>query len=66
MTRLTPRQGQIVRLLVQGASQKEAARQLGLSHAAVRSHMFKARDRIAVKSTAELVYQAHDELTPQK
>lgn len=62
MGKLTPRQSQIIRLLVRGASQKQAAKSLGISANTVRVHMVNARDRVGADSIAQMVHIAHDEL----
>lgn len=62
MAKLTNRQRDVVRLLAQGYSQKEAARRLGLRYGYVRQVVKTARDRAECRSTVEIVYRAmHDE-----
>ena len=58
MAKLTPRQKDVVRLLAQGYSQKEAARRLGIAYGTVRKHTLAARHRGECCSTAEVVYRA--------
>jgi two-component system nitrate/nitrite response regulator NarP len=62
MARLTGRQQQIVRQLAAGKSQKEIARQLGISYSTVRNHMRQARDRTDCRSSIELAVKADREL----
>jgi DNA-binding NarL/FixJ family response regulator len=58
MSKLTPRQQQIVRLLAQGDSQKEIARKLNLRYGTVRQHTMRIRERGACRSTTEVVLKA--------
>lgn len=58
MLKLTPRQQDVVRLLAQGYSQKEAARRLGMAYGTIRKHTLAARRRGECCSTAEVVYRA--------
>lgn len=52
---LTPRQREILRLLVDGRSAKEIARLLDISHRTVEYHKYQAMETLGVKSNAELV-----------
>lgn len=56
MAKLTGRQRDVVRLLAQGYSQKEAARRLGLAYGTVRKYTHAARSRTACQSTVEIVW----------
>lgn len=52
---LTPRQREIVRLLVAGRSAKEVARLLDISHRTVEYHKYEAMEALGVKTNAELI-----------
>ena len=58
MAKLTPRQQDVVRLLAQGYSQKEAARRLGMAYGTIRKHTLAARLRTDCRSTTEIVVKA--------
>lgn len=62
MAKLTPRQREIVRLLVAGDSQKEIARKLGLRYGTVRQHVMRARNRGDCRSTTEIAVKVAREL----
>ena len=51
----TPRQAEIVRLLVDGLSAKEIAARLHLSPRTVEFHKYQAMERVGVGTTAELI-----------
>lgn len=55
---LTPRQREILRLLVDGRSAKEIARVLDISHRTVEYHKYQAMEALGVKSNAELIQLA--------
>ena len=55
---LTPRQREILRLLVDGRSAKEIARLLDISHRTVEYHKYQAMDALGVTSNAELIQLA--------
>ncbi len=46
---LTPTQRRIAQYLVRGLSNKEIAREIGLSHYTVRDHILKAAQRLGVR-----------------
>lgn len=52
---LTPRQIEIVRLLVEGLSAKEIAARLDLSRRTVEHHKYQAMERMGVTTSAELI-----------
>lgn len=52
---LTPRQREILRLLVDGQSAKEIARLLDISHRTVEYHKYQAMEALGVKTNAELI-----------
>jgi DNA-binding NarL/FixJ family response regulator len=52
---LTPRQCEVVRLLVQGKSMKEVADVLRMSPRTVAFHKYSAMERFNIKTSAELV-----------
>jgi len=57
---LTPRQRDILRLIVKGQRMKEIAANLGLSARTVEGHKYEMMDVLGVTSTAELVRYALD------
>jgi DNA-binding NarL/FixJ family response regulator len=62
MSKLSRRQAQILTLLVRGQSQKNAARQLGISYSTVRSHLRAARSKTSTQSSFELAWKARKEI----
>lgn len=52
---LTPRQQQLLRLFVNGASMKEAAATMGVSPRTVAFHKYRMMRQIQVRSTAQLI-----------
>ena len=58
--RLTPRQRDILRLIVKGQRMKEIAANLGLSPRTVEGHKYEMMEVLGVTSTAELVRFALD------
>jgi DNA-binding NarL/FixJ family response regulator len=57
---LTPRQRDILRLIVKGQRMKEIAANLGLSTRTVEGHKYEMMGTLGVTSTAELVRYALD------
>lgn len=55
---LTPREVVIVRMIALGYSNKEAAKALNISHRTVEVHRFRARAKLGVTNTAQLVSAA--------
>jgi DNA-binding NarL/FixJ family response regulator len=55
---LTPRQREILRLLVEGRSAKEIARLLDISHRTVEYHKYQAMETLGVGTNAELIQLA--------
>ena len=55
---LTPRQREILRLLVDGRSAKEIARLLDISHRTVEYHKYQAMETLGVTTNAELIQLA--------
>lgn len=55
---LTPRQRQVLQLLAEGKSAKEAGAILDISARTVETHKYKMMDDLGVKTTAELVQHA--------
>lgn len=55
---LTPRQREILRLLVEGRSAKEIARLLDISHRTVEYHKYQAMEALGVTTNAELIQLA--------
>jgi len=52
---LTTRQREILQLLVEGRSAKEAAAALGISHRTVEFHKYQLMESLGIKSNAELI-----------
>jgi DNA-binding NarL/FixJ family response regulator len=52
---LTPRQREIIVLLVEGRSAKEIAKMLDISHRTVEYHKYQAMETLGVKTNAELI-----------
>jgi len=57
---LTPRQRDILRLIVKGQRMKEIAANLGLSTRTVEGHKYEMMETLGMTSTAELVRYALD------
>jgi FixJ family two-component response regulator len=55
LAQLTPRQTEIVELLIQGLTSKEIAQELGMSYRTVQAHRVAIMDRLGVDSFAGLV-----------
>jgi DNA-binding CsgD family transcriptional regulator len=55
---LTPRQREIIGLLVGGRSAKEIARVLDISHRTVEYHKYQAMEALGVATNAELIQLA--------
>jgi DNA-binding NarL/FixJ family response regulator len=55
---LTPRQREILRLLVEGHSAKEIAKVLDISHRTVEYHKYQAMEALGVTTNAELIQLA--------
>jgi DNA-binding NarL/FixJ family response regulator len=53
MDQLTPREYQVAMLVASGLSNKEIARELGLSDGTVKLHMHKVIQKLSVKSRYE-------------
>lgn len=60
VTQLTPRQQDVLRLIVKGQRMKEIAANLGLSTRTVETHKYEMMQALGVSSTAELVRYALD------
>lgn len=55
---LTPREHQLVRLVVDGLRNKEIAGQLGIQEGSVKSHLFRVYQKLGVTNRVELVLHA--------
>lgn len=55
---LTPRQKQILRLVAEGLTNREIARQFGISVRTVEVHRFNLMRRLRVRNVAQLLRQA--------
>lgn len=54
----SPREGQIILLFAHGLSDKQAARQLGISDLTVRKHRANMQGKLAVSNVCALLYEA--------
>lgn len=63
-TELTPRQRDVLRLIVKGQRMKEIAANLGLSTRTVETHKYEMMQALGLHSTAELVRYALDRRIP--
>ena len=52
---LTPREYQVLELIANGASNKEAGRELGISPRTIEVHRARVMDKLCAKNTADLV-----------
>ena len=59
---LTPRQREVLQLLVEGCSMKEAARILGVTPRTVAFHKYRMMDQFRLKSNAELTRRRRQDL----
>lgn len=66
MAKLSPRQKDIVQMMVQGRSQKEIGRTLGISYNTVRQHLKSARDRTGSETSLQLAMRVYDEMKTPK
>jgi DNA-binding NarL/FixJ family response regulator len=58
-TRLSPREHEVLLLLVQGRSVSEIAAEMNLGLSTVSNHLRRIKDKLAVTTTAELIGYAH-------
>lgn len=54
---LSPRQAQIIGLLIQGHKDKEISTALGISKSTVRTHLIETRQRIAAQDRIGMAYR---------
>lgn len=66
MAKLSPRQKDIVQMMLQGRSQKEIGRTLGISYNTVRQHLKGARDRTGSETSLQLAMRVYDEMKTGK
>ena len=59
LQRLSEREGQVMDLLAQGLTNKEAAQQLDISHRTVEVHRARIMEKLEVGSFAELIHLTH-------
>ena len=59
--KLTHRQKQLLQLLANDYSQKQAAEKMGLSPHTVKNHLHNARQKNSARNTAHLVAMAYTE-----
>lgn len=57
---LTPREGDVVRLVAQGRRNKEIARDLGISEGTVKMHLHNLYEKLSVSSRTELAILARE------
>jgi DNA-binding NarL/FixJ family response regulator len=55
---LTPREEQVVALVAEGLSNRDTARELGLSEHTVKKYLFRIFDKLGISSRVELVLYA--------
>ena len=53
---LTPREFQVLELIANGASSKEAGRQLGISPRTIEVHRARIMEKLGAKNTIDLVH----------
>jgi DNA-binding NarL/FixJ family response regulator len=61
VSRLTPRQQEILTLLAKGFYYKEIGAALGISHSTVRAHLHTVYRKLEVKSRARAVIKFHEQ-----
>jgi DNA-binding CsgD family transcriptional regulator len=54
-TQLTPREGEVLQLIVRGRSAKEAGRALGISPRTVEGHRASVMEKLGARNVADLV-----------
>ncbi|WP_245240535.1 response regulator [Streptomyces spiramenti] len=59
VTELTPRERQVTRMVAQGMSTEDVARELIIGEATVRTHLYRVRTKLGVRDRAELVSLAY-------
>ena len=59
VTELTPREREVTRMVAQGMSTEEVARDLVIGEATVRTHLYRVRTKLGVRDRAELVSLAY-------
>lgn len=59
VTELTPREREVTRMVAQGMSTEEVARELFIGEATVRTHLYRVRTKLGVRDRAELVSLAY-------
>jgi DNA-binding NarL/FixJ family response regulator len=66
ITRLTPREAEVVHLLAEGLSTREISQKLGLSEHTIRNYLSAIYDKVGVSSRVELALYAvaREDLTP--
>jgi len=55
---LTPRQREVLQLVIEGCTMKEIATRLGISTRTAESHKYEMMDGLGVETTAELIQYA--------
>ena len=55
---LTPRQREVLQLVIEGCTMKEVATRLGISTRTAESHKYEMMEGLGVESTAELIQYA--------
>lgn len=59
VTELTPREREVTRMVAQGMSTEDVARELIIGEATVRTHLYRVRTKLGVRDRAELVSLAY-------
>lgn len=59
VTELTPREREVTRMVAQGMSTEDVARQLFIGEATVRTHLYRVRTKLGARDRAELVSLAY-------
>ncbi|SCG69324.1 response regulator [Micromonospora halophytica] len=59
LTKLTPREREVTRLVAEGMSTEDVARELIIGEATVRTHLYRVRTKLGVRDRAELVSLAY-------
>ncbi|MGH7383553.1 MAG: LuxR C-terminal-related transcriptional regulator [Candidatus Rokuibacteriota bacterium] len=64
--RLSPREQQVVQLIVSGLSNLEAAARLGITEATVKAHLTRIFQKLALRGRGQLTARYHGSLVPRR